>query len=279
MSDSTLVDTVAASVYSVGAFPMVITIATPGGVGKAADPDIPVDAITGALLAADVWIEFNHQWLLYSTPFERAMKNNAKLRYMCLVDFSQELLIRTVGNVETPQLQKFMGIDVEPMMPALDQMGENIEAALDNINKILTKCREKGIRPIHIHIQSYLPDAKDTGRLHTSAGMFYPPTAQETVFCEKAKPLDGEIVLQKTCSGIHVGTPIDRILRNLNIKNVIVTGFYTDQCFSTSVRDLADLGYAVDMKDSDLEPLLTLTKDDIRNMRKNNWFTIEQFME
>ncbi len=27
---------------------------------------------------------------------------------MCLVDFSQELLIRTVGNVETPQLQIFM---------------------------------------------------------------------------------------------------------------------------------------------------------------------------
>ena len=33
------------------------------------------------------------------------------------------------------------------------------------------------------------------------------------------------------------------------------------------------------MKDSELAPLLTLTKDDIRNLRKNNWFTIEQFME
>ena len=108
MSDEGLVDAVAASVYSVGGFPMVITIATPGGVGKAADPDIPVDALTGALLGADVWVEFNHQWMLYSTPFEIAMEKNPKLRYMCLVDFSQELLIRTVGNVETPQLQIFM---------------------------------------------------------------------------------------------------------------------------------------------------------------------------
>jgi hypothetical protein len=56
---------------------------------------------------------------------------------------------------------------------------------------------------------------------------------------------DGEIVLTKTCSGIYVGTPIDRVLRNLGIVNVIVTGFYTDQCVSTSVRDLSDLGYRV----------------------------------
>ncbi len=107
-SDDVLVNAVASSAYAAGAYPMVVTIATPGGVGKAADPDIPVEALTGAILGADVWIEFNHQWLLYSTPFEIAMEKNEKLRYMCLVDFSQDLLIRTVGKVETPQLQKFM---------------------------------------------------------------------------------------------------------------------------------------------------------------------------
>ena len=108
MSDESLVNAVAAGVHSLGAFPMTIQIATPGSVGKAADPEIPVDALTGALLGADVWIEFNHQWLLYSTPFERAMEKNQKLRYMCLVDFSPELLIRTVGEVDTKPLQVFM---------------------------------------------------------------------------------------------------------------------------------------------------------------------------
>lgn len=142
---------------------------------------------------------------------------------------------------------KAMGIDVEPLMPALDQLGENTDKALANIKKILDKCREKGIRPIHIKIESYLPDAKDTGRLHSSAGMFYPPNGPASGFCDEAMPLDDEIVLKKTCSGIHVGTPIDRILRNLHTKSVIVVGFYTDQCVSTSIRDLSDLGYEVDM--------------------------------
>ncbi len=142
---------------------------------------------------------------------------------------------------------KAMGVDVEPLMPALNQLGCNTDAALANISSILNKCREKGIRPIHIKIESYLQDSKDTGRLHSSAGMFYPPNGPASDFCDEAKPIEDEIILKKTCSGIHVGTPIDRILRNLNIKSVIVVGFYTDQCVSTSIRDLADLGYEVDM--------------------------------
>ncbi|MCI8608097.1 MAG: cysteine hydrolase [Firmicutes bacterium] len=142
---------------------------------------------------------------------------------------------------------KAMGVDVEPLMPALNQLEENTNAALKNIERVLHKCREVGITPIHVRIQSMLPDAKDTGRLHASAGMFYPPGGMASEFCDEAKPLDGEIILNKTCSGIVVGTPIDRLLRNLGIKSVIVTGFYTDQCVSTSIRDLSDLGYEVDM--------------------------------
>ena len=107
-SDASVVEAVKNSAKNAGAHAMVISVPTPGGVGKAADPDLPVDALSAALLCADVWIEFNHQWLLYSTPFERAEAENKKMRYMCLVDFNPDLMIRTIGNVETEQLKKFM---------------------------------------------------------------------------------------------------------------------------------------------------------------------------
>ena len=107
-SDPVLVNAVAAAVYNAGGFPTVITIACPKGVGKAADPDIPVELLTAALSTADVWIEFNEKWLLYSTPFEVSMKNNPKLRYMCLVDFTPELLIRTVGDIDIAGVKEFM---------------------------------------------------------------------------------------------------------------------------------------------------------------------------
>lgn len=107
-SDLAVARVIADAAREAGAFPMLLQTPTPGGVGKAADPDLPVDALSGALLASDVWIELNHQWLLYSTPFERAYRGNKKLRYMCLADFDEGLLIRTVGRVETSRLRTFM---------------------------------------------------------------------------------------------------------------------------------------------------------------------------
>ena len=101
-SNQNVLRAVSDSVKEAGAQVMVITVPTPGSVGKAADPDLPIDPLSAALCACDVWIEFNHQWLLYSTPFERASQQNEKLRYMCLVDFDEELMIRTIGHVETP---------------------------------------------------------------------------------------------------------------------------------------------------------------------------------
>lgn len=108
LSNENVINAVASSAHAVGAFPMVVTIPAPKGVGKAADPEIPVDALTGVLMHADVWIEFNHQWLLYSTPFERIQAENKKLRYMCLVEFNEDLMVRTIGRVDTASLQTFM---------------------------------------------------------------------------------------------------------------------------------------------------------------------------
>jgi len=142
-----------------------------------------------------------------------------------------------------------LGFDTSGLGDIFKEMDENINGTLGNIEKILSKCREKGVRPIHCKIQSYLNDAADTGRLHKSAGMLQPPSSREAKFLPQGEPIGDEIVLIKTCSGIHVGTQIDRILRNLGINNVIVIGFYTDQCVSTSVRDLSDLGYRVTIVD------------------------------
>lgn len=107
-SNDAVLRAVSDSVKEAGGLVCVITVPTPSGVGKSADPDLPIAALSAALCACDVWIEFNHQWLLYSTPFEKASSENKKLRYMCLVDFDEDLMIRTIGHVETKQLQVFM---------------------------------------------------------------------------------------------------------------------------------------------------------------------------
>ncbi len=107
-SNPHVVDATARAAFSIGAKPMVIWLASPLGVGKLADPMLPVDSLVGALKGADAWVEFNNQWLLYSTPHEIAMKENKKLRYLNLVGMNPDMMVRCVGRVDHPTLKVFL---------------------------------------------------------------------------------------------------------------------------------------------------------------------------
>lgn len=107
-SDMRVVDAVAAAAHTVGAIPMVIRLVSPLGVGKAADAMLPLEPLTAALTQADAWVEFNKQWLLYSTPFERAMAQNPRLRYMCLVEMTVDMMVRLIGRIDAAALSRFM---------------------------------------------------------------------------------------------------------------------------------------------------------------------------
>lgn len=163
---------------------------------------------------------------------------------LVLVDVQHHLNVRAIRAS-----LKHAGVYTEDHEPVLAAMEASLNAALANVEAVLAKCREAGIRPIHVGIQSLLPDSADAGMLHKAADMLYAPGSYDSKFLREAEPLAGEIVLTKTCSGIHVGTNIDQVLRNLGVQNVLMVGFYTDQCVSASVRDLTDLGYRVSLVD------------------------------
>ena len=107
-SDPGVVDATARAAFSAGAKPMVIWLASPLGVGKAADSMLPVEALTAVLKEADAWVEFNNKWLLYSTPYDIAMKENKKLRHLCLVGMNADIMVRCIGRVDHPSLKKFL---------------------------------------------------------------------------------------------------------------------------------------------------------------------------
>ena len=146
---------VADAAQRAGAHPLILQCPTPRSVGKAADPDLPVEVLSAALSATDVWIEFNHQWLLYSTPYERAAAANKKLRYMCLVDFSEELLIRTVGCVDTPRLQVFMrrvaALTREAKtMRVTTPAGTDVRFEIDPVHYVACDCGDASFPAVHM---------------------------------------------------------------------------------------------------------------------------------
>ena len=56
----------------------------------------------------------------------------------------------------------------------------------------------------------------------------------------KLTPRDDEITFTKTTDSALTGTNLRLVLHNMGIKNVIVSGIFTDQCVSSTVRSLAD---------------------------------------
>jgi nicotinamidase-related amidase len=140
-----------------------------------------------------------------------------------------------------------LGITDEAMREGLDEMNAYMGQTLGNLEAVLSACRKSGIRPIHIRIRAQLQNAADTGRLYKMIGLFCPPGDESTEFLPQAAPIDNEIILDKTCTSAHISTNIDRILRNLGVENILVAGFYTDQCVCATVRDFTDLGYRVEL--------------------------------
>ncbi|MFP4142126.1 MAG: aminopeptidase [Thermoplasmata archaeon] len=107
-SSEEVIKATANEVFTAGGKPMVVKNATPEGVGKAADEMLPQKTLTGALKEADAWIEFNQQWLLYSTPFDIVIEENQFIRYICLVEMNPDMMVRTIGRVDMPLLAEFL---------------------------------------------------------------------------------------------------------------------------------------------------------------------------
>lgn len=135
-SDARVVNALATAAFSIGAKPMVIWTPTPLGVGKAADATLPVDSLTAALKAADAWVEVNNKYLLYSTPFEVAERENKKLRYLNLSGMNVDMLVRTIGRVDMQALGEFQGkltamIKAAKKIRLTSPAGEDVEMEFD----------------------------------------------------------------------------------------------------------------------------------------------------
>ena len=72
-----------------------------------------------------------------------------------------------------------------------------------------------------------------------------PLGSERAEIVNELRPGPSEIVVSKTTDSALTGTNLRLILTNLAIKNVVVTGVFTDQCVSSTVRSLADESFNV----------------------------------
>ncbi|MEM7467233.1 MAG: isochorismatase family cysteine hydrolase [Pseudomonadota bacterium] len=119
------------------------------------------------------------------------------------------------------------------------------QLVLPNIKSILNSARNTGAEVIYTVIESLTADGRDRSLDHKLSDVHVPKGSVLGEVIEDVAPINDEIVLKKTSSGVFNSTNLDYVLRNLGVENLIVVGLLTDQCVDMAVRDGADRGYYV----------------------------------
>ena len=82
---------------------------------------------------------------------------------------------------------------------------------------------------------------------HCSLDMNSPlrPDQEGVHFKEEATPIDGEKIIKKNFNSAFIGTDLKEYLDHNSIKELVIIGFTTDHCVSTTTRMASNLGYKV----------------------------------
>ena len=117
--------------------------------------------------------------------------------------------------------------------------------AIPNMQKLQAAFRQAGIEVLYTTIESLTKDGRDRSLDYKITGFHVPKGSWDGKVIDEIAPGDDEIVLPKSSSSVFVSTHIDYLLRNLGVRQLVISGLVTDQCVESAVRDACDLGYLV----------------------------------
>jgi nicotinamidase-related amidase len=104
-----------------------------------------------------------------------------------------------------------------------------IEAAIKETAQLLTRARKSGTPVIHI--------------VHKGKGALFNPDGRYFEIVAPLHPLTGEIVIEKMRVSAFADTKLEEAIRRTRRKNLIIVGFMTHNCVSSTARAARDLGY------------------------------------
>ncbi len=122
------------------------------------------------------------------------------------------------------------------------------ETVIPNLRTLQNMFRNNGMDVVHARIACLLDDGRDRSLSQKMPGwndLLMPTSSEESQIIPELAPAPGEVVVTKTTDSALTGTNLRLVLNNMGIHNVIVTGIYTDQCVSSTVRSLADESFNV----------------------------------
>ena len=130
---------------------------------------------------------------------------------------------------------------------------------LGNIQYLQRVFRSFGLPVIFTTVGSNLPDGRDLPTwmrdfdalsLKMVGERIVPPVNHPSWQIDDAvAPVAGDLVLNKTSSGVLASTALDQTLHNLGVNSLVVCGLTTAMCVTQTAREASDRGFQVVIAD------------------------------
>ena len=105
-----------------------------------------------------------------------------------------------------------------------------VKPAVDALAKLLAKAREAGAPIVHV---------QHKGR----AGGLFDLDARGGAIIDAVKPAGGEAIVHKPLPNAFAQTDLDAALKKIGRTQLVIAGFMTHMCVSSTARAALDLGY------------------------------------
>ncbi|NYV68933.1 cysteine hydrolase family protein [Bacillus sp. Gen3] len=160
---------------------------------------------------------------------------------LLIVDMQNQFVSKDFGDAEVAR-EKGMWDKWEYFYNRLEDI------VIPNNQKLLEYFRSNQLEVTFGRIACHHKDGRDRSPVQRRPGwnnILLPIGHYGAEMIDELKPLEDEIVVEKTTDSVLSGTNYEFLLRNMGIETVVCTGVVTDQCVASTVRSLADAGFEV----------------------------------
>ena len=116
---------------------------------------------------------------------------------------------------------------------------------IPNMQALQAACRASQVEVLYTTIESLTLDGRDRSLDYKITGFNVPKGSWDGKVIDQLAPVGDEMIFPKSSSSVFISTHIDYVLRNLGVRQLVISGLVTDQCVESAIRDACDLGYLV----------------------------------
>jgi ureidoacrylate peracid hydrolase len=140
-----------------------------------------------------------------------------------------------------------------------------------NVARLAKAMREKSMPVFFARVGSIKGDGSDQTERHRKQGLTIALNDRAAEILDGLGRQENDVVITKSGSGCFTSTNLDHMLRNMGIRDLILTGMWTNSCVETTARHAGDLDYRVVL----VEDCCVAMTEDLHNhaltYMDNNW--------